>query len=75
MGETSYIGVPHNRTALASRMNICATVRPLLYEARVEILYGRGWEPIPLSDPSDIKLVRGGFMELGLGSCCLLLPP
>ena len=47
----------------------------LLCEARVESFDGREWEPIPLSDPSDIELVRGGFMEFGAENCCRLLPP
>ena len=46
----------------------------LLCEVRVESLDGREWGPVPLSDPSDIELVRGGLTEWGAGNCCRLLP-
>jgi len=44
----------------------------LLCEASVESLDGRELGPVPLSDPSDIELVRGGFTERGAGNCCRL---
>lgn len=44
-------------------------------ETNVETLDGLELEPIPLSDPSDIELVRGGFKERGAGNCCRLLLP
>lgn len=45
----------------------------LLCEASVESFDGREWRPVPLSDPSDIELVRGGFTECEVGSCCRFL--
>jgi hypothetical protein len=63
---------PHNRMALTSRLNIYAIVRPAIVRRRFR---RSEWEPIPLSDPSDIELVRGGFMELGAGTAVGCCPP
>jgi len=45
----------------------------LLCETSIESLDGRGWRPIPLSDPSDIELIRSGFVGRGVGGCCWLI--